>query len=426
MKRFISILALLLMIPLGASAQWYLFPLDKKTQEKKDTTAKVKLAVPAEKTEKAEKTVTPVPETYTFSNEVQEPEMEAEPLDTSDVYMLDMPDVMDIAMILPLNVSEKPSSNFLGMYAGGLLAARDLGREGLKINFNIYDSADKSNPLTGGIFDGSDLVIGPVSTNEILSATEIADRRTRIISPLEPKAASLTDSCHVIQAPASWYDQVDKLVEWIQDECVIGDEVVVIKDTVQGGMGEQAAYLMTKIASSGLRHKTVNSASLVPPSSIGNTRYVIASDRDAFISAAVRQIGASTIRRKTGNVYLYLTSKMRNAKGVDVKQLYLANARVTMNYFIDYSDPKVKDFILAYRALFKDEPDSFAFQGYDCVHYFATMCAKYGRRWYKKLPEYSERGLQSNFQFEDSETAGQINRAVRKVIYGRDNSIIVQ
>ena len=46
------------------------------------------------------------------------------------------------------------------------------------------------------------------------------------------------------------------------------------------------------------------------------------------------------------------------------------------------------------------------------------MCAKYGRQWYKKLPEYGEKGLQADFRFR--EEPARINQAVRRVFYHGD------
>lgn len=420
MKRIISILALLTLMSLCACGQWYLFPLGK-GKSPKDTATLMKMKPEAKKD-----TVLMNPNPTTDAGETAGGVGNEEMEDNEDLFVLDIPDVVNISMILPINASGKANANFLAMYTGGLLAARDLGSNGMKIDFNIYDAADPSAPMSHDMIDESDVIIGPVSTEDLQKALSLSHTGKRIISPLEPKAASLTDSCRVIQAPTAWSDQIDDLFKWIEEESVIGDEVIVVRDTVLTGQGEQYNYMISKLEESGIRFKTVYSASSAVPSVIGNTRFLIASDRDAFISASARQIGAFSIKRKKGNTYLYITSRMRNAKGLDPQQLYRSNARVTMSYFIDYSDESVKNFILAYRALYKDEPDSFAFQGYDSVHYFATMCAKYGRQWYKKLPEYPEKGLQSNFKFEERESEGQINRAVRRVAYNQDMSITVQ
>ena len=52
------------------------------------------------------------------------------------------------------------------------------------------------------------------------------------------------------------------------------------------------------------------------------------------------------------------------------------------------------------------------------INYFVTMCTKFGRQWYKRLPEYSQKGLQADFRFTPG--SPRVNQAVRRVIYNKD------
>lgn len=426
MKKIISILVLLVTVSFGAGAQWYLFPLEKakQKQQEKENAAKTEAAKKAEAEEPVRELAAPV----TVFDAEELPGMESpEVSDSIEVYAADIPDVINVSLLLPIQASGKVSSNFLEMYAGAAIAARDLGRQGIKMNLNVHDCVGEKDAITGEMLAGSDVTIGPVSADQILATLATGPERGRIVSPLEPKAAALADSCNVIQAPSSWTDQVDGLIAWIKEEYVAGDDVVLVKDTVENSIGEQSAYLLERLQESGLRYKTTYLASGVAPSSVGCTRYILASDRDAYIATALRQISLASMKNKNIRTCVYLTSRMRSAKGVDQQNLYKAGAKVTASYYIDYSDEAVKDFILAYRALFKDEPASFAFQGYDTVNYFTRMCAKYGRQWYMKLSEAPEfKGLQSNYSFKETEMAGQVNRAVKRIVYRPDMSADVQ
>ena len=414
MNRITILLTALLALPLSANAQWYLFPL---TEEEEKT---------AQTTKPEEKTVsTPAQTPAAQAQEAVIEETPAAETEEEDIYTMDKADVINVSLILPMNLGGKASANFIEMYSGALLAARDLGEQGLDINLSVYDSDSEESLITEDVLKSSDVIIGPVSTDALLTNISKAPKK-RFVSPLEPKAAALVDSSYVIQAPSQSNAQVDELIQWLINESVAGDDIILVKDSVQSAIGEQTAYLLSKLGTSGLRYKTTYLPSSITPSSIGNTRYVIASERDSYIATAVRQIGISSMKRKKSDLYIYGTSRVRNAKGVELQYLYRANARITMNYAVDYSDPKTREFILAYRALFKDEPASFAFQGYDVMNYFTKICAKYGRKWYKKLPEYSERGLQSNFKFVETEAKGNINTAVRKVCFNPDSSITVQ
>lgn len=424
MKKIITILAIAMMASSGASAQWYLFPLEKEKQKQekaaKEKNGQVKPVSPAKELEAP---VT-VPEAETVEDSpVLLPEDGPAAADSCETYSLDIPEEINLTMLLPFQTAGKTNPNFLEMYAGGLLALRDLGKEGIKINLSVFDCKDEDALISGDVLAGSDVIIGPVSSEDILGVLSRCPERKRIVSPLEPKAASLTDSCNVVQAPSSWKAQVDGLFDWVMEEFVPGDDLVLVKDSAEAVFSEQTLYLLSKLDESGMKYKTSYLASGVTPSAIGMTRYLVASDRDGYIATAIRQIAMAAAKNKEGASCVYLTSKMRNAKGMDQECLFKAGAKVTMSYFTDYDDQAVKDFILSYRALFQDEPASFAFQGYDTVSYFVRACARHGRQWYMKLPENDPyKGLQSNFMFGQSDGAGQMNKAVKRVCYNPDMS----
>ena len=150
----------------------------------------------------------------------------------------------------------------------------------------------------------------------------------------------------------------------------------------------------------------------------GANRVFIASESEAFVNDVVRNL--NVMIHKKYNVILYAPSKIRSFETIEVENFHNTSMHVSLGYYIDYDDPRVMDFLLKYRALFNTEPTQFAFQGYDIVRYFVEMCDGYGRRWHKKLPEQSHRGLQSDFKFEQESGHGRINTAVRKVIYNKD------
>ena len=96
---------------------------------------------------------------------------------------------------------------------------------------------------------------------------------------------------------------------------------------------------------------------------------------------------------------------------------------MSLGYYIDYDDPRVKSFLLKYRALYNTEPTQFAFQGYDMASYFIDLCSRYGERWAAKLDKAEKSMLQSTFRFDEVEDGGYINYGVRRIVYGKDWSV---
>lgn len=405
MKKILISLTAFCLLGLCAGAQnsWWLFPGKKKAQKKSqaDTTAVVKI------------------DSVITSEDLI---VAADTLDSDELWLNAFSDELNVSLILPLKASdEKPSSNFLEMYSGALMAVRDLGRSGIRVNLRVYDSAAPGFSLDGDLVSGQDVVIGPVEYEGLQTLSAQLGRGRAIVSPLEPKAASLTADGKLIQSPVPWTRQIDEMVDWLIEETMAGDEVVVIRDVSVQGNGEQSAYLISRLQQAGVMFRSISSAEELSQKPLGKYRLMIASDNDAFITKAVRGIGiASTIQ---DNIVLYSSSRVRNCVGPDVFDLYTANTRLCASYFIDYEDPAVKDFIIAYRSLMQSEPGSFAFQGYDTVRYYVAASARFGRRWARRLPEYSHKGLQSDFRFDYDVADGKQNIAVRRIVYRPDLTV---
>ncbi len=405
MKKVIVILSLLCTLQLTACAQWYLFP----GKNKRTTPSVEKKEEPKRESSRPQESTAAAPDSVARAAEREE-----------DDFFFGIPSSTSVSLILPVNAgSGKSTSSFMEMYSGALLALRDLGLGGTKINLRFVDSATEDFQ-DESIYRESNVIIGPVTYSDIAKALQVCGRKM-LVSPLEPQSAALAQQGeNIIQAPTPWTYQVDEIVDWLRRELEFGDEVIVFKENSQPG--EQAAYLLDRIREKGILFRSVTSIEeLGDPQLKGKFRVLIASDNDSFISESIKQLGiAATIK---GNIVLYTTSRVRNCVSPDVLDLYNTEARLTASYFIDYDSQQVKDFVLAYRSLYGYEPSSFAFQGYDTMTYFVKACSEYGRRWWRRLPEKSWRGLQSDFRFDRAAADGRINTAVRKVIYGKDLSM---
>lgn len=421
MKKLAVILSMIFVLSATASAQWYLFPGKKQQQEdpprQQETPApkfpQTHHKAPAEDV----RTVAPPMPEDSVLNEV--------PGMATDDFVLDLPETIDVTLLLPLKSAGKPSANFYEFYTGALLAAADLGRSGQSINIHVYDTDNPSVPIPQSVLDASDIIIGPISASDIKSTLAKCKNDVTIISPLEPKAAALADSNRVVHLPVPWETQVDDLLAWLRRDMSRLDRIVAVADDDLSRMGEFANKVLLGLDELGLEYTTIHSSKVNDVQlATGNTRFIIAADNEDFLCKATNNIG--NLANRTSGVYLYGPSKLRSYDSIHSESLYRASARLTSNYFVDYTDPKVRDFVLRFRALYESEPSSFAFHGYDTMHYFVSICALYGRQWYKKIEEYTENGLQTNFKFKRNGNKGAKNVAVRRIIYNPDLSTTLQ
>lgn len=341
-------------------------------------------------------------------------------------------DKVKAVVLLPLGATDGSSDIYLDFYSGALMAAKDLGESGISAELDIVDLA------SGAISEEdlekistADMAIGPVTKSalESLIATGI---KTPVISPLDPKAACLADSsANFIQAPSPASRQYSDLALWLAEEREPQDNVLLISEsgvTLSDGMTELKAILDEHYINFGTFSYSIlqgrgiidgMSASLRPDVT---NRVVVLSENEAFVNDVVRNL--NLLNYNKFNVVLYSASKIRSFETIDVENLHSVNLHVCSSYFIDYDDPRVKRFLLVYRALFNSEPNQFAFQGYDVAGFFIKACHDLGSRW----PTHLDRGginkmLQADFRLERNPEGGFINTGIRRVIYGSDYSV---
>ncbi len=404
MKKASILLIIACTFSLNACAQWYLFPGKKKqTEPPKTAMDTVKRARPDSA------------RLHPGLDSAAVSDADSTLLSRDGRFVLDVPDVIHVGLALPLQAStERPSDNFLDFFSGALLAVRDLDESGIKMDLQIYDTADSKTTIPLSMIDESDVIIGPISAAELENNAPLCEGKV-LISPLDPKAASLAVTRPIVQAPSNVTAQTDELIRWIREEMPLDDVLYVVLDSASNILTDQSAYFVQQLQKRGVRYQNVLRISEIPFDKEHKARVAIACDKDDFIASTVRALGIEGAR--TGGVLLYGTSRVRT-NGVSQNDLHNTEAHLTLSYFVDYDDPAVKQFVLAYRSLYQNEPGSFAFQGYDTMHYFVTICSQFGRQWYKRLPEYSQNGLQLDFRFR--EESGRINQAARRVIYNAD------
>lgn len=346
-------------------------------------------------------------------------------------FVADIPEVINVSILLPFGAGSMADSKSVDFYSGALLAARDLGNKGIKMEINAYDIA--GGKLTYSMVNNADVVLGPVSEADVMAAARMANVGHYVISPLEPRTAGMADTLRVIQAPTPARAQAEDAVRWAISDMVPGDSLVLIREKGKTP-GETAQALIKALRESGRRYATISYDLLdglqIQPvfvdksSPNGTTRYLIASDEESFVNDAVRNINLMAYKKQA--VALYGPSRLRSYATIETENLHNVCSHVSTTYQTDYMSPSVQAFIMAYRALYGAEPNQFAFHGYDCLTYFVTMCSRYGRNWFHRLPAESGHGLQTDFSFGLAPRAGQVNQAVRRVVYTPEFETVLQ
>ena len=333
----------------------------------------------------------------------------------------------DLALILPFNAAGKTSETNMDFYSGVLMALRDLEKEGVKTTLNVFD-------LQAGIpssFDlgKNDFILGPITTSDLTTILGVTGGRVPIVSPLDQRAADLADTHEgFIQAPSSANSQYTELAAWAAEECVRGDQIILVTEKTSNGstavaVGVREALLDAGTAFEGVSWTQGEGRSL--PASLtarltknGVNRIIVASEKEAFVSDLVRNLGI--LLGRGYKIVLYAPSRVRTFESIDSSNYHQCFLHICSPYFADYDAENVKAFVRSYRALYRTEPSQFAFQGYDLTRYFASLVAKYGNRWTRALRQVDGSGIHTDFHFEPARTGSYRNTAVRRIVYNTD------
>ena len=349
-----------------------------------------------------------------------------------ELLRLRVKDQVDFSLILPLKAGSGSTDANMDFYSGVLMALRDLEKEGLKVNMHVYD-------LTAGLpsteaLCRSDFVLGPVASRDIEAILQRVEGRVPVISPLDQKAASLATSYNnFIQAPAAADYQYEDLAAWLKEDLEDSDKVIFITEKGAGNTTASVA-IRSALAKREIEYQILSYA-IVEGRSIPNTlsgymskgatnRVVVASESEAFIGDAVRNLGI--MMGKGYNVVMYAPSKVRTFDTIEGSSYHDASLHISTAYHVDYADPAVNSFVRSYRALFRTEPTQFAFQGYDTARFFVLRSARYGSNWPRLMGRERSSGLHTDFLFEPAMNGNSANQAVRRIVFQKDYTTTIE
>lgn len=344
--------------------------------------------------------------------------------------------IVDLSLMLPFNASSAKgsSSNNIDFYSGVLLAIYEMSQNGVSTSLDTYDIADGKIKTDLDSLKNENVVIGPVSTGDLTRLFNTAPEDKMVVSPLDQRAEKLVyEHSNMIQAPTPYSVIYTDLMAWMKEDLQEGDRAIVV--TEKGARATEAVQaMMAAVDSSKIEYKALSYSILegrdVPESlawlmtedETASNRVFIASESEAFVNDVVRNL--NVMIHKKYKVVLYAPGRIRNFETIEVDNFHNSNLHVSLGYYIDYDDAKVKEFLLKYRALYNSEPTQFSFQGYDLAKYFIGLCSKYGEKWTQKLESSDSKMLQSIFRFRKTEAGGYINTGVHRLVYGEGYQII--
>ena len=339
---------------------------------------------------------------------------------------------VNAVLMMPFQASEgKGSVTCMDFYSGALLAARELGLEGINVDLDVYDTMGDTPP-TAEISARNDFIIGPVSAEDLEKVLAAAPATVEVISPIDPRTGSLTAShSNFIQVPEPAKEQFSDLIRWIGEDKDSSDRIVAIyekgarasaENEMVSALIHESGMIASSFSYNILEGRDVLESMETLMDSTAVNRVLVVSESEAFVNDVVRNLNLMIHDRYS--IVLYGPSRLRGFETIDVEDYHNVNLHVSSPYYIDYDTPEVQSFLLKYRALFNTEPTPYAFQGYDIATYFIGLCAGHDGDLDSILESSDREMLQTDLKFRKSgEGDGYVNTGVRRIVYGDNYTI---
>lgn len=364
-------------------------------------------------------------------------------LESIELFKNEKYDKLNVSLLIPMGSTSDSTVNrdltqpnlFIDFYQGFLLSLNHLKEKnpGIKLKVNVVNTNDYSNSnqiIESGILDMSNLIIGPVFTENIEPILKYAQQRgVYVVSPMD------LSSEHFAHEYSNFY-QVSTPVSYLQKGILsavnIFSHVTLIFED-RGSAPIELVELTQNVLESGrVRYKTLSYDILKGRSILPNieeqlstdkvNHVIVASNSEAFVSDVLRNLNLLK-SQKDYNIVIYGTPQWRSFETVDIDYYHGMNLNISMQYFLDYNRANIKEFLLQFRALYNSEPSPYAFQAYDIANYFISNMWEHGKAFIYNTQNYKMEMLHSDYNFiRVDNNGGYINTAIRRVIYKPDYS----
>lgn len=340
-----------------------------------------------------------------------------------------------IALVLPFHArSDSPSNQAMDFYSGALQAVYQAkGTMEMDVVLSVYDEMEL---LQEGmeVLEGNDLLISTNTLDKLRPLAEFAaTRQIPLVSAMDNRADSLlADNPYLFQVPVSHKNQIRNLIAGVSPS--YSERVYLFCDS-RFPSDPLADSIKVHLFENGIENYTPVSYDILRGRELGislgkqwSDRYtykiIVASEDPAFAPDVIRNL------KMTGRyipIQVFCSNRIRNFDSVDTDSFYLLNGHFSAPYFVDYSDPVTKDFVLKYRALFNTEPTAFSFQGFDILTYFLEVIRQEGNQFAANISSHPMELLQCSFHFVRSdEKSGWHNCATRNLVYSPDFTISIE
>jgi ABC-type branched-subunit amino acid transport system substrate-binding protein len=324
-----------------------------------------------------------------------------------------------IESLSPPGISEVVPFRFIQFYHGFMIAADSLREEGLDVEIHVYDVDQQAykaiNVLNDPDLKKMDIIFGPFFKSTFSLVADFAlQNKIYLVNPLTSRQDIVHGNPYVFKLQPSLESQPAIIAGIVKrdfpDYRVIFYTANKFQDNELIGkfrqaLGGEETTVKNKVffvdyAADSIQG-FIHHSSKVEPNLV-----IIYADNEALPAALLGKLSAFKKDYRITVIGLPGWEKFGN---IELKYLIDLNANIIMSSYVDYDSEKIKAFIRAYRARYFDEPQNYAFSGFDAGYFFLRALLFYGHDFEKCINDTGTPLIQNQFHFERVENGGYDN-----------------
>ena len=352
---------------------------------------------------------------------------------------------LDVALMLPMSINDRPNASYVEFYQGFLLGMETLKEQGggeakLTVYNTGHDQLKVSEIVSSTLFEGTDLIVGPVYEDELAPVVRYAEQNSvPVVSPLATLEAVQSPAIYQLSpSPRKKYDKVADLVDGSRDIYMIYAQQYdkefeqEAKELLHGrpyasytySFDDQKSVFTPRDAAT----PVIETIDTVMKAERPCLFVVLANgetDVDRILGTLSSASVALTERSEKSAPYVVMgTSRWGRFNNIDHTSYFNNNVVMISTYHAKRDVESVREFDSRYIESYGTLPSLYAYRGYDTAMMFVG-----GMRSdidYKMLDKrYAP--LQTTYKFErDGEAGRYINQEWVRVNYNNNYTITIE
>lgn len=347
-----------------------------------------------------------------------------------------------IALMLPMYLTEndtiearrlqeepeevyKRSEIGLAFYQGFLLALDTLKKQGFEVDVEVIDTENRPWKIQQMVKEGElnqfDLIVGPLYGKVFNEVAKFGyENCIPVITPTLKNNKVVAENNYVLKLIPSEETMVSKMGEHLAQSDSTKNIVVYY-----GGGGEEKLLWSFRrgLEASGMKPASFPSIDLSESSRDSLRNMLSLVDRNNIVLLSSNEVKMASLMRAMAKwsedayIVAYVPSAWKSFKNVEMDYFDAYRIHRPEMFHVDYEQLEVQYFVQKFREVYKTEPSTFAFRGYDLANHLIKNLQGIHDEGPAYLERVVESGLQTNFHWKRVADGGLENAAPKIVDY---------